>query len=362
MTEGKIIEIQDVQAGRVKETTMPAAVRAYDPLKDLREALLRTQVEKGLRNLQEAYVLTPDANSLLRDGLRFIAFQGYNEIPATFTPFVTRFSSTRPHEEYLRDGTVGLIPQTKSGTETPRIMSQFDGGVKIENQRYAAILEVTGDDLRFDRLGIIATQTAPELGRAMRMTEEQVVYNALTTTANFTRSNTTRDNDVGANTQNLTFNAANLETAYTVISTSKDRSTGAYLGMAPDTLVVGPRLMFAAQQLLLGSDMLRTHGNTSAEVRGTSTYNPYRGMITRIVVSPWLSDSFNWALIDSRRMGIVFQEVEPMTVSQSSQDQSDERFFTRDIIRFRVTGYFGVGIADDRPLFYSNSTTAPTVS
>ena len=362
MTQGKIIDILDVQAGKVRETVTGGIAESYNPFQELREALMRTQIEKGLRNMQEAFVLTPDANSLLRDGLRFIAFTSYNVTQPTFAPFVTRFSSTRPHEEYLRDGAIGLIPPTRSGAEVPRIMSQFDGGVKVENVRYAAMLEITGDDLRFDRLGIIATQSGPELGRAVRITEEQQVYNALTTTTNFVRSNTTRDNDVGANTQNLTFNAANLEIAYTIISTAKDRATGAYLGMVPDTLVVGPRLMFAAQQLLLGSDMMRSHGNTTQEVRGTSTYNPYRGMITRIVVSPWLSDSFNWALIDSTRTGIVFQEVEPMTVTESRRDATDEQYFSRDIIRFLVTTYFGVGIADDRPLFYSNSTTAPTVS
>lgn len=358
MTDNALhIKIDDVQAGKLTERVI-----SYDPIAELENRLHSTRLQKGLRHLDEAFVYTPDANSLLRDGIRLLAFEGYNSMPRSFGSFTQVFTSTRPHEEYLRDGAIGLLPPVKSGTEMPRVMGSFDGGVKIENVRYGGMMEVTGDELRFDRLGLIARQAGPELGRAGRMTEEQQVYNVITTTANFTRNSTTGDNDVGANTQTLTFNGSNLETAYTIISTSKDRRSSAYLGLTPDTLICGPRLMFAAKQLLMSDALMRTHGNTSAEVRGTGTDNIYRGLITNIVVSPFFSNSFNWALVDSKRTGLVFQEVEAFNVTQAAADTSDERYFTRDIIRFRAIGYFGVGIADDRPWFFSNSTTAPTVA
>ncbi|NBW14293.1 MAG: hypothetical protein EBR82_40480 [Caulobacteraceae bacterium] len=366
MTSAEHIQITDVQAGTVKVTSLGEAAPKrlnYDPIEDLQQKVRETAVSRRTSNMREAFVLTPDAGSLLRDGLRYIAFTSFNEIPQSFASFTTRFNSTRPHEEYLRDSGIGVLPTVRSGAETPRVMSSLDGGVKIENRRYATIVEVTGDDLRFDRLGMIARQLGPELGRAGRATEEQEVYNAITTTANFTRSNTTGDNDVGANTQTATFNAANIELAYSIIATAKDRRSSMYLGMTPNTLVCGPRLKFAAMQLLMADSMMRVGGNTTNEVRGTGTTPIYRGLITNIIVSPWIGTSFQWALVDSTRPNsLVFQEVEPFNVIQSSMGQDDEQWFARDIIRFRADGYFGVGIADDRPWFFSDSTTAPTVS
>lgn len=362
MTDNQTTILTDIDpvAGTMKEHKI-----SHDPVAKLQEAVWRSAAEKGMTTrLVEAFVNTPDAASMLRDGIRYLAFTAFAEQPRSFGSFATTYPSNRPQEEYLRDAGMGTLPKVISGEEAPMLISGFDGGVIVKNERYAGMVEVTQDDIRFDRLGKLR-QIAPELGRAARNTEEAAVYAVITTTGNFTRNSTTNDNDVGANTSALTFSALGLEQAYATIATAKDRKSGSYLGLQPDTIICGPRLAWAVRQLLFSDDIVRASANNTAEVRGTGTTPIYRGLIRNMIVSPWFATTTNgyqWALVDSKRTGLVFQEVEPFNVLQEGMDASSEAFLVRNSTRFLVSGYFGVGMVDDRAWFYSSSTTAATIS
>ena len=366
MNKTKIIDVVDVQAGRLDERVVdhsaPTTLTelAEQPLNTLRQRLQETAIKNRLTNLQEAFVLTPQADVLLRDGIRFVSFASFNGIPTTYTEWMRVEQSNRPQEEYLRDATMGMPPIVPSGTPVSFANSTFDGAVTIRNQRYAQGVIVTMDDIRFDRLGKIR-QIADELGRAFRMREEQEAYNLITTAANFTRNSTTGDNDVGANTAATTFSAAGFETAYTTIATSKDRSSGQYLGLTPDTILCGVRSERYIKQFLLADTLMRQATAASAEVTGQGTNNPYRGLIRRIIVSPFIQ-SFAWAMCDSTRMGAVFQRVEGLNVMQEAMNASSEAYLLTDSIRYVASTYFGVGMVDDRPWYYSSSSTTPTVS
>lgn len=362
MEKPRIINVHNVQAGDFREVKQPEVQVDYDFLETFRAHLRKTEYENGLSSLREAFVASPDAANMLRDGIRYLAFAAYQGTPVTWDQFTRVMTSSREQEEYLRDATLGTLPRVPSGSEVPSLQSGFEGGVIIKNFRYAGQVEVKGDDIRYDRLGKIA-QIAPELGRAARATEEKQVYIDITTTANYTRNSTTGDNDVGANTQTLTFNGVNFELACNVISTAKDRKSGEYLGLMPDTLIIGPRMEIPVKQLLMTGDLQRQGGSTTNEVRGTGAdINHYRGMISRIIISPRLSSTYGWALVDSRPMSYIFQRVEPFSIAQEGQNVTSESWLTRDVTRYLVQGIFGTGFVDDRAWFYSNSTTAPTIS
>lgn len=315
----------------------------------------------GRADLLEAFVAQPDAANMLRDGIRFLSLLAYAEQPSTFAPFTTMQSSDRPQEEWLRDAGMGTLPRVKSGQPTPMLMSGFEGGALIKNYSYAGLVEVTGDDIRFDRLGKIR-QIAPELGRSARMTEEQTVYTDITTTGNFTRNSTTGDNDIGANTQTLTFSPTGYETAQAIIGTAKDRKSGQYLGQTGDTLIAGVRMKWFIRQLLMSPDIVRASANNTAEVRGLGTSNPYYGEISRVIISPWFGTSYQWAICDSSRISYMFQTVEPFNVLSEAMGATSEAWLVRDSLRYKVFGYFGTGFVDDRPWFYSDSTTQPAVA
>ena len=368
MTKTTLITIDDVQAGRISERTIEhnaPVTPDFDPISHFRETVLKSGAEHGkYGNLLEAFVQTPDAASLLRDGIRYLAFTAFGQRERSFTPFTTVFPSNRPHEEYLRDAGLGTMPKVVSGAEAPLVTSALDGGVKINNERYAHMIEVTQDDLRFDRVGKLR-QIAPELGISAVNTLEAAVYAVITTTGNFTRNSTTGDNDVGANTAATTFSALGLEAAYATIATAKDRKSGSYLGLMPDTIICGPRMRWPVLQLLMADNIVRASANNAAEVRGTGTNPIYRGLIRNIVISPWFATTtsgYQWALVDSTRTSLVLQEVEAFNILQEGMDASSEAFLTRNSTRYLASMYFGVGMADDRPWYYSSSTTATTIS
>lgn len=360
-----IITIDDVQAGKISERTINTAAPRfdYDPFRELQERVFKTAVEKGLsQKLVEAFVNTPDAFNMLRTGIKYYAFTAFNDREPSFNGFVTRSSSNKPHEEYLRDAGMGTMSPTPSGAPVNFVQSGFDGGVKIENKRYAQGVEFTGDDLRFDNLGKMR-QIAPELGISAANTLEAAIYAVITTTGNFTRAQTSGDNDIGANTSALTLSGLGLEQAYTTITTAKDRRSGSYLGLLPDTIICGPRNKFPVMQLLMADTFSRN--SNASEVRGTGTNPVYRGLIKNIIISPWFATTANgyqWALCDSTRQSVVLQEVEPLNILQESMDASSESWLIRNSLRYVAEMYFGVGIVDDRPWFYSSSTTAATVS
>lgn len=356
------IKIVDRQAGRLVETNFDPVEHLYETLAEGFAARYGT---KRRFSMEEAWVASPDAANLLRDGIRYLSFAAYREMPAEWEKFSLVLNSDKPQEEYLLDGAVGTFPRVKSGEAVPTVISGFDKGVTIKNYQYAGLAEVTGDDIRFDRLSKIR-QIAPLLGRAARQTEAEAVYEVITTTGNYTRTATAGDNDIGANTQTLTFNATNLQAAYNIIATAKDRKSGAYLGMVPNTLIVAPGNAIAAKQLLMSDTVMRVGGNTTNETVGNGTTNPFFNMVNNIIISPWFGakagSQYAWALCDSSVQGVIFQRVSPFNVMEENQGMTSESYITRDVIRYKAMGYFGTGMVDDRAWFYSNSSTAPTVS
>ena len=191
-----------------------------------------------------------------------------------------------------------------------------------------------------------------------RSTREQSCYTVVSTGGNYVRNSTTGDNDIGANTAATTFSATGLNTALTTLRTMKDRKSGVYFGVNPDTLIVAPRLESAAKQLLMSPMLARVGGSTTNDVYGTGGTNPFRGLVNRIVVSPRLGTSYQWVLMEAKR-AVLLQEVEGLQVQEERQNST--AYFNADQYRFRVRDWFGVGMLNDRFAYYSSSTNAPTV-
>ena len=355
-TEGQVVDIRETA---VDHTSLREVDLPYEPFRALTEVKANGHTHKV--NLLENLLVNPDAANILRTDVRMLAFSAFAANPRTFEPFTDMVASNMPQEEYLRDAAIGILPPARSGTEAPFVQSTFEGGTIIRNTLYRARARVLGDWLRFDQIGKIR-QVAQELGLAGRMTEEYQVYNAITTAGNYTRNSTTSDNDIGANTAATTFDADGLRLAMNTISTSKDRKSGAYLGYNANTIISGPRLVVPVLQLIRSGQLQRTHGSTTVEAIGTGTDNPFAGLISRYIVSPWFGASFQWALCDSSRASFKFQTVEPFNVFQQTQNVQSEDWLVNDALQYLVRGYFGVGHTDDRAWYYSSSTTDATVS
>lgn len=350
----KIIEILDPQSGRLRETVLdhnatPAAGRSL------------FESRRGVRpmTLQEA-TTTQDFPVLMRDGIRAIAFDRYTHTPTTWAEWAGVIPSDKQSEDWVEENDFGELPIVPEGTAYPEIKEDLDRTLNIRNFKRGYILTVTEEMIRFNRVGLL-TLRAQKMGRSAANTREQACYSVLTTTGNYTRNSTTGDNDIGANTAATTFSATGLNTALTTLRTMKDRKSGAYLGVNPDTLIVAPRLEMAAKQLLLSPILTPLPVSTTGAVYGTGTSNPFRGQVNRIIVSPRLGTSYQWALLEAKQ-AVVIQEVESFQIWQEAMNRIEqEGWFLYDYIRYKGRDWFGAGMLNDRFAYFSSSTTAPVV-
>lgn len=347
----KLIEIVDPQAGVVREAEFIQA-----PPSNL--AVLEAPTRSGRRmTLQEVaennLSIFP---TLLRDGLRAITYDSYAGTPQTWNLWAQTQPSDKLSEDWLEESGIGILPEVSEGSPYPFIMEDLDRTVNIANSKRGGRIKVTEEMIFFNRTGVLRQQ-AQQLGRAMATTKEQIAYNTLTTTGNYVRNSTTGDNDIGANTAATTFSALGLELAFSTLQTMKDRKSGIYLGIRPDTLICGPRLQFAATQLLMSPEVSRVGGNTTNDVYGTGTTNPWRGAVTQIIVSPFVQ-SYAWVLMERMR-AVVYQTVWPFQLLQSGMTADSPDYVSSDTIVYRGREFFGFGMLNDRFAYYSSSSTAP---
>lgn len=366
--QAKVIKIEDVQAGKISETVINTTATTASELLtqvhggDTRTASL-TENGRGLfgkyRSLREA-ATTSEFPVLLQSGLKAILFDSYNGVPVVYPQLVMMETSDKPAEDYLEGNTFGTLPQVGEGQNYPDVDTTLDRVVRITNSKYGGIFSVTEEMVLFDKVGMIR-QLPADLGRAMRQTIEETVIAGLTATGSFVRNSTTNDNDVGANTAATTFSAGGLLTAHRTIRTAKDRKSGRYLGIVPDTLLVAPGVEWAAKQLLLGNNLVRASANNAAEVYGTGQENPLRGLVSTIVVSPLVATTFGWLLFQKQGFAVL-QEVIPLRFMAADAKTSDnEDFFKKGKLSYRVDAMFGFGILNDRLGYLSSSTTTPAV-
>jgi hypothetical protein len=351
----KLIKIVDPQAGRIEEVTLtPPPSNPERPLFEThrRNGRPLTLLEVAENNLS----IFP---SLLRDGLRAITYESYAGVPQTWPQWAQTMQSDKQHEDWLEESGVGLLSKVGEGQPYPHIVRDLNRTLQIANDKRGGIISVTEEMIFFNKVGVLRQQ-AEALGRAMAMTKEQDAYDVLTTAGNYTRNSTTFDNDIGANTAATTFGPSGLaETVLPTLTSMKDNKSGMYLGVRPNTIICGPRLEFAAKQLLL-SPTLVGQGDADATVSyGVGQANPFRGVIDLIIVSPFIQ-SYAFVVMERQR-AVVCQQVWPLQLLQSSMSADSGNYLNFDTIEYRGREYYGFGMLNDRFAYYSSSSTAPTI-
>lgn len=356
----KLIEILDPVAGKIKETTISGGPRndAQDIMENI-EQVSGGRLHRRQRLEEIAYATTSEFPSYLKMGVRPILFDAYNMVPASSQVWAAVGSSDKPQEDYIEGSTLGLLPAVGEGDAYPEIDPQTDRSVTIVNQKYGAILNVTREMVLFDKVNIIRQQTE-DVGRALAMTKEQNAYNVLTTSGNYVRNSTTGDNDVGANySANLAFSASGFVTAVSTLQTMKHRKSGRYLGINPTMMVCSPQVQFAVKQLLLSDSLWRTGGSTTPDVYGTGLDSSFRGVITEIVVSPFMS-GYSWAIMEPKK-AVQINQVWGPELFQTQAVPESTAFMIQDIYQYRADEMYGIGMLNDRFAFYSVGA-APVVN
>jgi Mu-like prophage major head subunit gpT len=354
----KVIQIIDPQAGTLRESTITTTQSTLPTRINENGGLLGTGRHMTLREAAN----TSEFPALLRDGLKAILFDTYTATPAVYPDIIFRTDpSSKPAEDYLEGNQFGTLPLVAEGNPYPEVKMDLDRTVRIVNNKRGMIFAITEEMVKFDRVGMIK-QMPENLGQAARFTLDSDLFSILTTAGNYAR--TSADNDIGNNTGATTFSAAGLNTALATIRTMKDRKSGQYLNIMPDTLVVTPALEMAAKQLLLAPALqIPGDGVTTAKVYGTGAgVNPFRGLIGTIIVTPYMGSSYQWLLFQKRGFALM-QEVEPLQLLLEEGPRSvvNEGYFIYDRIRYRVRLWYGFGVLNDRMAYYSSASAAPAV-
>lgn len=350
----KIIKILDPQAGRLEETVLSE--------KPAENANLFEQAVFGGKKMTLAEAATTgEFPTLLRQGIRSIAFDRYMATPTTYQLFTEVLPSDKQSEDWAEENSLGEFPVVHEGTAYPIAKQDLDRAVNIRNFKRGMVLEVTEEMIKFNKTNLLKRQAA-QLGRVAANTREQAVYSVISTAGNYTRNSTTGDNDIGANTAATQFGPVGLNLALTTLRTMKDRKSGAYLNVNPNTLIVTPYLEMAAKQLLFSPGILPVGDpGSAATVYGGGTTNPFRGAVSQIIVSPRLGSAFQWVLCEAKQF-VVLQEVEGFTVlTESVGSATSESYFVYDVIRYRGRDWFGTGMLNDRFAFYSSDATGPVI-
>lgn len=367
----RLLRVIDDSSGRriVEENITPQPVAIDEKRVPYpRDRRGRMTVNPELIESSTGQLSTANFPDLLRMGVTFDVFSSYNEAPVTYPQFVQMRDSNKQQEEYLKDSALGIAPVVPEGGQYPEAPVQLGEGLTIRNYKRGYLIPVTEEMQRFDQLGKVR-DLSNSIGRSLRLTEEQAVMDVLTTTGNYTRTNAAGDNDEtatggGANQQTLTFSPVGFVAAMNILGTMKDRKTGVRLGVIPDTLIIGPKLLWFARQMLMSPGILPVGDpGSAATTYGGGTTNPFYMAIRNIIVSPYFgsgSSSYNWCLMEARR-AVTFQRVDPLQVLTEGMNPSVTEYMERDTIRYRARTWFGVGMKDDRFAFYSNSTTQPII-
>ncbi len=354
----KIIDITDPQKGTLKETIVNTESKVKEEVQEVGGTRNRALESLGLgkyRTLREV-ATTSQFPALLRVGLKQILFDSYDQTQSTFQEWCRAEQSDKPAEDWIEMNRFGTLPIVGEGDPVPFADIALDRTVRIVNSKYAMRFAITEEMIKFDKSNQIR-QFPADMGEAAKQTLEATAYSILSTTGNYTRNSTTSDNDVGSNTSANALTGPNLVTAMGTLVTMKDRKSGRFFGITPDTLIVTPRLEFSAKMLLMAPDIFRASAYTTAEVYGTGQTNPFRGIVNRIIVSPFLGTGFQWVLMKARR-AVVYQEVEPLQLLTGAIDyQNNGSYITYDRIEYRVRLWFGFGMLNDRFAYLSTGAT-----
>ncbi len=293
-----------------------------------------------------------DIPDLLLPGLKAEFAVAYrNEVDLSIANRIaTTINTTLPVQKYPW---LGAIPPMREFTDERRAGSMAAYTASIEDKTFESTIAVERRALEDDQLDLIKLRIR-DLAYRVAQHRSQLVVEALANASNATGydgvtvlntahpvAGTTYSNRVP---DALSGNA--LAAGINQMMLVPD-DTGTPLGMMPDTLVVGPKLQWAALELV-ESPVVIYKGSTTDSSGPTNYRNVFQGRLD-VVVSPFLtgaSDDY-WFLLDTKRpmKSVILQQRSDVPVEFSALDSSSgsESAFMRDRYYYGARARYNVG-------------------
>jgi len=264
----------------------------------------------------------------------------------------TVINTTQPVQKYAW---LGPTPPMREFIDERQPGGLTERSVTIEDKTFESSIAVDRKAIEDDQLDLIRIRVR-DLALRVASHRHQLVVQALT--AGFTATGfdglsffaTNHPTGAGSTTySNRTTDALSdtaLATAINQMMMVPDDS-GTPMGIEPDTLVVGPKLQWAATELLQ-SPVVVYKGNTNDTAPSTSYGNAFQGRL-KLVVSPYLSGASDdhWFLLDTKRpiRGIILQQRSDVPVEFTALESSggSDAAWMRDRYHYGVRARYNVG-------------------
>lgn len=284
---------------------------------------------------------------LLEAGLRADFFEAYRRQleSAIYPQIATVIQTELPVQKY---GWLGSVPAMREFVDERLPKGLRVVNYTIQDTVWESTIAVERRALEDEQIGAIRLRVQ-DIGREAARHKDYLVVKALLdgfTAACydgqplFSSAHTEGDSGAQSNLTNQPLSPDSLQSAISAMMLFKD-DQGVPLGILPDTLVVGPRLRWAAMELL--------ESQVVVVKAGTGSSTPYRNVLEgalRLVVSPYIIGN-QWFVLDTSRAvrAVILQERSdvPVEFSALEDPSSSESVFLRDVVYYGARARYGVG-------------------
>ncbi|MCW5937456.1 MAG: Mu-like prophage major head subunit gpT family protein [Fimbriimonadaceae bacterium] len=294
-----------------------------------------------------------DVPNLLLPGLKTEFEQAYRSKveDSIANQIATVVSTTLPVQKYAW---LGATPPMREFLDERRPQGMGEFSVTIEDKVFESTIAVDRRAIEDDQLDLIRLRVR-ELANRVGMHRHQIVVQALLNGATgtgydgatfFSATHPGYSGATYSNTTNSALSAATLATAMSSMMTLPDDS-GTPLGIVPDTLLVGPKLMWDAIELI-ESQVVVYKATGAAGTSPTPYLNAFSGRL-KLIVSPYVSGTGAdaWFLMDTSRpiKGILLQQRSDVPVEFTALESTtgSESAFMQDRYYYGVRARYNVG-------------------
>ena len=293
-----------------------------------------------------------DIPDLLLPGLRAEFAQAYHtELDNSVTEQIaTVINTTMPVQKYAW---LGTVPTMREFIDERQATGLASNSVSIADQTFEATISVDRKAIEDDQLDLIKLRVR-DLALRVSAHRQQIVVEALKNGSTSTcydgqsllsASHPVKGGTYGNRTTDA-LSATSLATALSQMMMVPD-DQGIPLGILPDTLLVGPKLLWSAIELV-ESPVVVYKANGTDKVPSTPYKNAFQGRL-KVVVSPFLANDSDdyWFLMDIKRpiKSVILQQRSDVPIEFSALDQSgaSDSAFMRDRFCYGVRGRYNVG-------------------
>lgn len=229
--------------------------------------------------------------NIFKKGLQTAFFEAFDAVTPEYTNIATVVNSTGPSEDYAWLSALPGVREMR-GERIPRQLADY--GFTLKNKEYEASVAVKRSDIKDDQTGKYGPLVR-QIGENARLFPDELIFgtllpNGFTTVAYDGQYFFDVDHSAGAsgnqsNKLTAALAAASLDTAYAMLRTLKDDQA------RPINFNFDLRLIVPAQLWSVANGLV----NVPTLAAGGA--NPQYGL-AKVIVSPWLTDTDNWYLVN----------------------------------------------------------------